>query len=306
MIEAINFIDSEESSEFGDRPWYKIVSELKEKSKDRSILEMAQRFLDLPNSRLFESLTNLMDQMNSSTVILKTELKVFKASYVDRLFRDVMATNNFDNYALNTFPFEENYPIGGTGIFVSKDFHLNPEKTDFENSQVLFEELVDLTPTQASDERLWTYLTHVFFWSYMIHRWPIEPKERPLGRIRDRYFLRGKGIESLTRNGISRLWWLAHISYDSNRHDRYELTKVLFSRADLMVGIGERAIGCNLEIVKGLLEFLKDNPQILISEDKTRKVIRSLNLVGGVKSLALLGKDRTKITLEEITKDLLT
>ncbi len=232
----------------------------------------------------------------------KTEQKVFQQSYIDKLYRDTVSTNNFDNYKIDKFPFEEKFPRGNTGIFINEDFVLDAGKSDLENSKLIYEELKSLNETQASDERLWTFLTHVTFWKYMRERWPMEkPAEgKEIGRLKDRYFLRNINIESLSRNGISRLWWFAHLTYDDKRSNPYELTEVLLKRADLSVGITERAFGSNKNIRIALLEFLKTNSEISSNEYKTREIYKALNLVGGVRNLPYLEIDELKGILESV------
>jgi hypothetical protein len=229
------------------------------------------------------------------------ELKVFQESYVGKLYRSLMSTNNFDVYKMDKFPHEEKYPSGSTEIFIDENLALDGE-SDLENSIKLYEALRKLNETQASDERLWVYLTHVTFWDYMRKRWPIS--ENSAGRIKDRYFLRNKNIESLTRNGISRLWWYVHLTIDENRKNKYELTETLLQRADLSVGITERALGSNRNIRTSLLEFLKENPAIASNEDKTREVYKRLNLFGGVCHLPFLEVKEIKAMLEK-SKDTL-
>jgi len=230
------------------------------------------------------------------------EIKVFQQSYIDKLFRETLATNNFENYKLDRFPFEEKFPKGSTGIFISEGLVLDADKSDLENSKVIYEAFKTLNETQASDERLWTYLTHVTFWKYMRERWAMEkPAEgKEVGRLKDRYFLRNINIESLTRNGISRLWWFPHLTYDEKRSNPYELTEILLSRADLSTGIVERGFGSNRNIRTALLEFLKDNPAISTNEDKTREVYKGLNLVGGVRNLPFLEVAELKEVLEQV------
>lgn len=222
--------------------------------------------------------------------INKIELKVFTESYTDKLYRELKSTVNSENYLKDAFPYEDRFPKGGTNIFIREDFNLDPAKSDLENSILLYNELM-LNETQASDPRLWTYLSHVVFWKYMRKRWALEDvrkNDNPLSRIIDRYLLINPRLESLTRNGISRLWWYAHLTKDDSRKDSFELTKVLLTRAEIPVGILERTIGINTNMRTAILEFLKENNDILLNEDLTRKLLRELNLYGGTKMLPLL------------------
>src|SRR5688572_9901109 len=118
----------------------------------------------------------------------KIELRVFTDSYTDKLYRDVKTTNNTENYYKEKFPFEERFPKGNTNIFIGENFDLDPEKSDLENCILLYNGL-KLNETQASDSRLWTYLSHVVFWNYMRKRWAVEDirkNDNPIGRVIDR------------------------------------------------------------------------------------------------------------------------
>ena len=230
------------------------------------------------------------------------ELRVFTESYTDKLYRDVKTTNNIDNYYQNNFPYEERFPKGNTNIFIDDSFDLDLDKSDLENCIALYEEL-PLNETQASDPRLWSYLSHVTFWKYMRKRWALEnvrKGDNPIGRVLDRYLLINPRLESLTRNGISRLWWYAHLTIDKKRSDKYELTKVLLTRAEVPVGILERTIGININMRTAILEFLKEHNEILSNEDLTRELLRTFNLYGGIKVLPMLEINEIKNVLELI------
>lgn len=218
---------------------------------------------------------------------MKKEINIFKESYCDKLYRNLNNPEYYKIYLNDKFQFEEKFPLGGSGIFLEDNFKLDYTKSDVENS-ILFYNSIELNETQASDKRLWTYLTHVKFWEYMNKRWPINKDESSIGRIKDRYFLNNANIESLSRNGISRLWWYSHLTIDKSRRDNFELTKILLSRQEIAVGILERRLGSINSVRKGLLEHLRDNPMIMNNEDKTRELIKYLNLAGGVKNLSML------------------
>src|SRR5690349_2112760 len=100
----------------------------------------------------------------------KLEIRVFDESYVDRLCRHVKTNNDVTNYYKDTFPYELRFPKGSTNIFIDKNFNLDGDKSDLENSITLYNEL-SLSESQAADRRLWMYLTHVQFWDYMRKRW---------------------------------------------------------------------------------------------------------------------------------------
>lgn len=161
---------------------------------------------------------------------------------------------------------------------------------DFENAIRMHKALPGLTPLQARDPRLWSRLTHVEFWGYMRLRWPVEKYLADPGKaernIRDRYFVAKNESRALLRNGASRLWWSAKLSYDPGRDNPYELTSVLFTYLDITQQILERNIGRASAVVRGFLDFLRVNSELLSRGEANRARIRSLakflNLTGGV------------------------
>lgn len=234
----------------------------------------------------------------------KIEQKIFSSSYIERMYIELVESSDITKYELEDFPYEEFYPAGSSKIVIKKNFKLilpdGSDRKDLENTKILYDAYRSLTPTQASDPRLWTYLCHVTHWNYMKHRWPLNEAKKPLNRIRDRYFLRKLNLEGLTRNGISRLWWYGYLTFDENRKDPWELTNILLSRADLTVGITERGLGCNDNIRIAILEFLLENPLIKKNEDLTRELFVRVNLLGGVKNLPFLGIKELKVHLNKI------
>lgn len=233
----------------------------------------------------------------------KIEIKLFTSTYTTELQRKVEVYKEYDNYIKDRFPCEEKFPKGSTGIFLPEKFMLKiPEDKrnmfDFENSILLYENLTGMNETKASDPRVWTYLTHVVFWEYMRKRWPIESMEDPSGRIIDRYHMKYLKLESLVRNGLSRLWWYAHLTVDEKKADKFEKTKILLSKADISVGILERSFGSSRNVRIALLNFLSKNPGITEKEDLWRDLFIQVNILGGVKNLPFL-------TINEIENDLM-
>ncbi|MGA3285433.1 MAG: DUF6339 family protein [Verrucomicrobiota bacterium] len=128
---------------------------------------------------------------------------------------------------------------------------------DAENVRRVFQWLHHLTPVQASDPRLWVYLTHGPYADYTVARWPIDADTNVADRIRDRYFLEGEGLASLVRNSVARLWWFGYLTRDSKQADPFELADVLLSLQDIQVAFLERAIGRSPRILHGALRLWK-------------------------------------------------
>lgn len=238
---------------------------------------------------------------------------IFSREYIDELTSKVQQANIKQYFNEDYFSNSEKNPPGKSVIQLNANIELrlpssNIENNDIENSQIIYNELKSLNETQASDPRLWTYLTHMTFWKYMRKRWPVEKfedeaeellddlstKNRQINFILTRYFLLTPNRRRLLRNGISRLWWYAHLTYDKNRKDPYELTKVLLSHQDIAQNLLERSLGSNKQVLSSILNFLKDNQSL--SREEIREMIKEINLVGGVKNLHILDENElTKV-----------
>jgi site-specific DNA-cytosine methylase len=113
---------------------------------------------------------------------------------------------------------------------------------DFNASRQIFQWLANLTPVEASDERLWVYLTHRVYGGYVHTRWgsAIEGSKEPEERVLDRWFFRGEGVATFVRNGLSRLWWFGYLTYDRELPDHFEFTEILLDLQEIQVAMLER------------------------------------------------------------------
>jgi len=160
----------------------------------------------------------------------------------------------------------------------------NPPSTDLENSIKIYNALKGkLTEVQASDPRLWAYFCHETFWDYMSWRWP------PDKSIDSRYFVDGSSSRALSRNGIARLWWFAHLTYDENRDNPYELTSIFLQHQDIQHNLIERNLGRSNTVLHAALDFLGSHPNINNKDDYV-KLGKILNRLGGVRLLDCLTK----------------
>ena len=91
---------------------------------------------------------------------------------------------------------------------------------DFESAIQLYEAFKNLEPIQASDERLWTYLSHVDLYPYMIKRWNsayLGTAKDSRSYIFDHWFLKSTIHSELLRHALSGLWWAVFLSVDETR-----------------------------------------------------------------------------------------
>lgn len=257
-------------------------------------------------------------------------MKVYflKQKALDTLEKDI--AENIEKYQ-GTEQWAESYFISkdmpnyyfDTGI-EAPDYQLiigGPE-TDFQNAKILYEAFSQsINPVQASDLRLWAYLAHIQHWDYMNTRWKIDaPDEEDeetddaqggeqgeekktsankiLDRIGYRYFFKASRGKAFVRQGISRLFWSAYLTYDADNENPYEYTEYFFSKQDIFTSITERSYARNKILVLAALKELKAHPEL--GRTEIRLFLAKLNQAGAIKVLDFLDKGQAEELCAEV------
>lgn len=257
-------------------------------------------------------------------------MKVYflKQKALDTLEKDI--AENIENYQ-RTEQWAENY-------FISKDipnYYFDTEievpdyqliiggpETDFQNAKILYEAFSQsINPVQASDLRLWAYLAHIQHWDYMNTRWKIDApdeddeeaddaqggeqgeEKKPsankiLERIGYRYFFKASRGKAFVRQGISRLFWSAYLTYDADNDNPYEYTEYFFSKQDIFTSITERSYARNKILVLAALKELKEHPEL--GRTEIRLFLAKLNQAGAIKILDFLDKCQAEELCAEV------
>lgn len=197
-----------------------------------------------------------------------------------------------DNFKLDSSKWLE-AEIDGTLFFDARfgevnDINLDMSEskaflTEAKNAQIIYENMKFLSDSQASDERLWAGLCLGPFWNYVKYRWNIDEKCTKDNIVQHFFFGYGPR-RSLTRNAIARLWWIGRLTYDENRSDPYELTKLVCENADYIMHVLERNTSNNPMIVRAFLSAIIDarNEGLIINTDVVGALAKYLNLLGGI------------------------
>lgn len=238
-------------------------------------------------------------------------LKLFMSGYVEDL-KKRLDKGDFNPYSLDKFLFDESAVRENRRFPIDGQLKLRlPEGSnhyDFENAKSLFEFYKNFSPVIATDARIWTYLAHTEYWQYMRRRWSLESPSEDY--ILEHWFLKSSNPSWLLRNGISRLWWGAFLTYDKDRSDPYELTKEAFSMLDYTRHLLPGTQGRSNNFRHALLEFVIKNDQLFskYKEARVRYLMRKVNFLGGYKLFGSLTKeplfevfDKYKGELEDVT-----
>lgn len=176
---------------------------------------------------------------------------------------------------------------------------------EYEAAIHLYEAYRDISPVVAASPSFWIYLTHVDLAKYVRKEWPDleryetdnnkKKQKKGEGRsdadkkkyILDHWLISPNG---LMRTTLMNLWWSVYLTVDESKGmEKYELTKIFFSNSGMRTRrLGTGHLGRNKEALKGILTFMKENPDIFESgiENRMIWITRHFNLIGGTKPLA--------------------
>ena len=176
--------------------------------------------------------------------------------------------------------------------------------SDYENVKTVHSALRFIEPRLLANEGIWVYFTHMYFWQYMQKRWIPNPKKMTSNQIKDRFFINGNSDRGLLRNGIARLWFLGHVTFDSeNDNDHYHLTETLLSNQEVLTSLAERpSLFRNEKFRIAILKLIKNN-QELLERKKLRKLLMQFSYLSGIRVLDAFSTDELGEMLQQKIKD---
>ena len=244
-------------------------------------------------------------------------LNYFTDESYDKLWNDV--DKNAEKYK-DIEPWLEDY-FGNTSYFkTSKSVNVNSfsptynpgvksdaqkSEEDLINTRLLYEAFKGLSPLQATNKYMWTYLCHADekCRRYIIDRWMTSERENT---IRRRFFVRGNG-DLLNDNALSRLWWYGYLTYDPDNTNHYALTEILLMNQTVCTDVIDTLNRMNFNRIKGVLLALKDfKDEIGAKEgitDYLRGANKHLNHYAASTTMELLSYEEIKeLTLHYLRK----
>lgn len=254
--------------------------------------------------------------------------RIFKRSAVDKMRDDLRSGKSLKGYFKNSFHAENRDLLFSNILPRGKKPSLRaPRKdsavADIDNAIALHGYYGNMDETQASDPRLWAYLSHVEFRKYTLARWGMagsykelkdEDKPRIINQIFDHWFVSGNDRD-LRRHSLARLWWAAHLTYapwerdpgffgDLKKEDPYYFTRILLFTQDIYQQVLERAMGRSNRILISVLEYLDKDRKFAQSRSKIRNLIKELNLIYGTKKIIALDRESLKSLIQQITSEI--
>lgn len=257
--------------------------------------------------------------------------KILKRSVVGQMRADLRSGESLKGYFSDSYPLKEKDVIYSTIAVQGKFPQLKIPKedvvsADLENALMLYAYYPKLDETQASDPRLWLYLSHVEFRRYTLARWGLKKNYKDLvadptqlksaiSQILEHWFGTGGDLKGLRRHSIARLWWAAHLTYapwerdpdffsDLKNKDPYHYTRILLSTQDIYQQVLERAMGRSNRILISVLDYLGNNKEFAQSRDNIRNLMKELNLAYGSRKLIVLDRPVLKALIERLAEEI--
>ncbi len=238
--------------------------------------------------------------------------RVFKSLYIEKLKDKLRDGSSFTSaYFEDRFKFDENQVLESKKVSIPYPQLILPKSGtlhyDFENSKLLFEAMKSLSVVDATDHRFWTYLSHVTYWDYVRTRSHMSKEIGTIDFILSHWFIESLSATNLLRQDISKLWWVAYLTYDSSRKDPYELTQEAFSMLDYTRYLLPGIQGRNKTFAHALLEFVAENRDLFENnkEGKYRFIMGKANFLAGYKLLTSLNKNEIKEIFGKYKNDII-
>ena len=153
-----------------------------------------------------------------------------------------------------------------------------------------------MSPSKATDERLWAWMTHFRLHDYSLKRWRRTHNFNMRNYVRDHWFSSGTTDAFWRHNTASRTWWIAHTAIKAawgsagaftaeealrafaNAAVFYHIPMYFnFTRDPMILG----------EVVRALL----NEAEGIAAERGLYTILRQLNLMGGTQLLPLLPRE---------------
>lgn len=180
---------------------------------------------------------------------------------------------------------------------------------DVKNIQTFYSALQFISPSQASDERLWAGLCCGPFYAFMRNRSKFDKKDAvapKCSRIRECFFLKGSR-PGYFRNLLSKLWWVGYLVYDASNKEHYEKLKIIGTN-DISSKISEifysYTYSSNKNVLNGIimgLKYFKEKNIYVSVRNHLRPTVQELNLVGSVRLLDIIPEEEiAQIVIDKI------
>lgn len=177
------------------------------------------------------------------------EIKILKNEEITRLQEDIKDNINKMRYGVLGF---KNYidtskitPLKNTNFNEGLFSQLALDKggaQDATNASIIYKSLEGLTPYNARDNRVWTYLSHTSGLRFGLRDISdIEDREKKIDAVKKEFFIQGNSVRVFaSRHSLSKLWWAAHLCSTHSDLPLDKALEVLCTQTDFRTSVIER------------------------------------------------------------------
>ena len=153
-----------------------------------------------------------------------------------------------------------------------------------------------MSPSRATDERLWAWMTHFRLHAYCLKRWRRTSNLNMRNYVRSHWFSSGTTDAFWRHNTASRTWWIAHTAIKAAQGSAGAFTPeealkvfahtAVFYHIPMYYNFTREPV-ILAEVVRAIL----NEAEGISAEKGTYALLRELNLMGGTQLLPLLARD---------------
>ena len=164
---------------------------------------------------------------------------------------------------------------------------LDPARTaeaEINNSILVWRSLRSLTPSLATENRIWIRLTHLECLGFCQKRWLEGKTGEVLAKAIRAHFFADTRTRWRDDNAVSRLWWNYWIAKRLMPDDPEKALSIIFRSTDMRLSTVERpGLFIRPAISAGILRAFSRDEWVLAREEHWRKFMTELNKVGAGK-----------------------
>ena len=242
---------------------------------------------------------------------------VLKSESVQKLKRSILAKPSLMEMPYDDLCDELHLSSVSTNYKVNPDIALVMPKGatqelngDAENCKLILQILPELTPAQATDERLWVTLCFSEFRDYSNERWPFRSSEegKLQNHISNHWF--ASGVRGRMRdNALSRLWWMGYMAKNIPEFSLEKVFDILFFNSDYRSSLLERNSTANaINVTTAILKITDEayTSGTPFKRDSFRNFMSKVDTLGGRSNLASMDVNSLIKVLKPIYKEAYT
>ena len=237
---------------------------------------------------------------------MENKQAIFTEDYCLKLSLDLKMGHSISKYAQDG----SDFVYTDKDICYLNDFYVDKERLHKLNKEslssldaaiLLYESTPDLTPLLASYAPFWLYFAHVELAPYIRERWPNvynnrngEPNDlqSQIKYIED-YWFPETGTKA--RTWLPNLWWAVYLTVDTNREDKYALTRIIFKQEDLRTRtLGTYLLFRHKPATVAVLNYIETHLGSTFDhafQNKCRYMTKYLNYLGGCRLISYMDEE---------------